>query len=516
MQQLLVAVAALLAGSGLVFAAYRVSLARKLRRICADIKAQGFPLTLEELDAWHERPPEAENAAVPLLEAREMLIPEEERAHWESLDKSLGAPSEWLRPSIELPDCVAAKLPPLGEALSRTRRNQLAQYLYTQRAVLELLCTAAARPRFRSTVDFTQWPGSCSIDELEAIHEGAVLLTRRAALDANGRRSEDAAENLLAALGLSGLLAQEPTLIAQISRGTALNDCLDALEWCLNAHPFPEACLASLQKALEEAENTRAMGRAFAGERCLIRGGPEEEYTFEFELGPDSESAKLSDMLKEHRATLIEDRDIFESGGINVDEELVTLEKQIIEAEERERSYEEYLTEYESNKEELIEDIVGNALTLSPKQGVREELRWLTLTRDIIELAERPLDDLIEAFRRFTETRMLPSRHAGSVSELPFDLNCVFVDFCTRTRARAARVAIAAERFKQKHGEYPESLECLCPEYLDAVPADPFRAAEPLSYARTSQGHIRVWSRGPSTDDEQKWGQIPEIQFRVG
>ena len=42
------------------------------------------------------------------------------------------------------------------------------------------------------------------------------------------------------------------------------------------------------------------------------------------------------------------------------------------------------------------------------------------------------------------------------------------------TEARCAVVGIACERFRLKHGHWPATLAELCPEFLSAVPLDPF------------------------------------------
>lgn len=45
-----------------------------------------------------------------------------------------------------------------------------------------------------------------------------------------------------------------------------------------------------------------------------------------------------------------------------------------------------------------------------------------------------------------------------------------------------ARTAIALERYRLDHGEFPETLNAFVPNYLDAVPTDPFTESSPLRY----------------------------------
>jgi hypothetical protein len=65
--------------------------------------------------------------------------------------------------------------------------------------------------------------------------------------------------------------------------------------------------------------------------------------------------------------------------------------------------------------------------------------------------------------------------------ERPFVLNARLT-----AQIRAARAAMAAERFRLDHGQFPTSLEQLVPSYLDKVPLDPFDR-RPLRYRLTGQ-----------------------------
>ena len=63
---------------------------------------------------------------------------------------------------------------------------------------------------------------------------------------------------------------------------------------------------------------------------------------------------------------------------------------------------------------------------------------------------------------------------------------------------RAARVAIAVQRYRRAHGsKYPADLSELVPAFLDKVPQDPFAPARKLSYAPDRE---IVWTVGPDGD----------------
>jgi hypothetical protein len=54
---------------------------------------------------------------------------------------------------------------------------------------------------------------------------------------------------------------------------------------------------------------------------------------------------------------------------------------------------------------------------------------------------------------------------------------------------RTAHAALAIERYRLDHGALPETLDDLVPDYLDAVPEDPFDGA-PIRYRRTEPGYV--------------------------
>jgi hypothetical protein len=91
-------------------------------------------------------------------------------------------------------------------------------------------------------------------------------------------------------------------------------------------------------------------------------------------------------------------------------------------------------------------------------------------------------------------------------------------------RMRCARTAVAAEQYRLKHGRWPDSLEDLVPEFLDAIPPDPF-ADDPLGYLRTEEG-VTVYSVGPDEFDDgglvipdpeagSRRYETPDVGFRL-
>jgi hypothetical protein len=72
--------------------------------------------------------------------------------------------------------------------------------------------------------------------------------------------------------------------------------------------------------------------------------------------------------------------------------------------------------------------------------------------------------------------------------------------FCRgQATLRCAIVMLAAERFRQERGAWPNSLDELCPTYLKAVPKDPFDGS-PLRYKRLADSVV-IYSIGKKRSD---------------
>jgi hypothetical protein len=64
-----------------------------------------------------------------------------------------------------------------------------------------------------------------------------------------------------------------------------------------------------------------------------------------------------------------------------------------------------------------------------------------------------------------------------------------------------ARMAIALERYRLAHGEFPESLDALTPQFIAQVPQDVI-GGQPLHYRRSSDGQFILYSVGWNEKDD--------------
>ena len=69
---------------------------------------------------------------------------------------------------------------------------------------------------------------------------------------------------------------------------------------------------------------------------------------------------------------------------------------------------------------------------------------------------------------------------------------------------RTLMLQLALRAYKLENGVYPPTLKSLVPNYLSAVPADPFGGGEPLHYKLNGKNYV-LWSIGPDgVDDDGK------------
>ena len=66
------------------------------------------------------------------------------------------------------------------------------------------------------------------------------------------------------------------------------------------------------------------------------------------------------------------------------------------------------------------------------------------------------------------------------------------------------RVAVALERFERKHDKLPSKVEMLVPEFLPAIPSDPY-TGDPLKSVQ-EEGGLLVYSIGADLKDDTAAG----------
>ena len=144
---------------------------------------------------------------------------------------------------------------------------------------------------------------------------------------------------------------------------------------------------------------------------------------------------------------------------------------------------------------------------------------YLGFLSDALAVAPRPFPERIRAMRELDLVRRfeaVPKMYRLTRGLMPNLAYITEQDGKHVARLRAARAALAVERYRRTRGPLPETLSDLVPDFLDAVPQDPFDG-EPLRYKRLDVGYV-VYSVGPNeADDGGRTGleEADDVPFTV-
>jgi hypothetical protein len=242
----------LLLAGGVFYAALRYHWRHEFLQRVAAVHGLGYPVTLEELDAWYTWPEATENAAFWILEAA--------GRYREPADMNDGWDLWFL-----VRDPPAAPAAPLDDRL----RTLLARHIAANAEPLKLLYEAPVLKECRYPADAKEnleWPHSRSVTR------ACVLLSVEAIHHVESSNPADGVRSLLAALAVANSLASEPVLLAQHNRVHCQSLALSALERTVNRVKLNDEQWASLSHAVAEAGWPEAWMRAMVGLRCTLVG----------------------------------------------------------------------------------------------------------------------------------------------------------------------------------------------------------------------------------------------------
>jgi hypothetical protein len=119
----------------------------------------------------------------------------------------------------------------------------------------------------------------------------------------------------------------------------------------------------------------------------------------------------------------------------------------------------------------------------------------------LVEAAKLPPGDAVrEADRIKAEVEGMSALYAMTKMLTPSTSRIMALSHRLTALVGSARAGLAAERYRMKHGDWPASLESLVPEFLDAVPIDPFTDA-PLRFVNDDRG-LLIYSVDSDGTDE--------------
>ncbi|MHC4477191.1 MAG: hypothetical protein ACYTEL_16210 [Planctomycetota bacterium] len=323
-----------------------------------------------------------------------------------------------------------------SEALDEEIRILAAEYLADNDMTLKLLHQAATVEHCRFPVDFTK--GSAArLSHLVELRELGSLLKIQTIVAAENDEPALAAASIHAGFGLARSLSNGPMLISQLIRIAVQALAVSGLERAINWTELTPAQLLSLAQTIKDAEDPNAMSRAFAGNRCWAL---------------DFFNSSLDEQVKQFRLMKI------------------TSSKSLL----------------------LLYSTAGFA--------DKDVLRYLEVVSDCVRISRLPLHQRQEAAQAVEDKlKSIPRiqlflrvlRHMG--------VGAIIVQLRGIAHLRAARTALALERYRLANGKLPEILETLVPGYLDAIPKDPFDGND-LRYKKLDKGFV-VYSIGEDQTD---------------
>lgn len=132
----------------------------------------------------------------------------------------------------------------------------------------------------------------------------------------------------------------------------------------------------------------------------------------------------------------------------------------------------------------------GAILLRTPGLGTIGLHDCLDFMADCIEATRLPPRQRLARFAEIDAQARKPSfLHVVGAMMVPPLARVVQLDVRRQAHLDLARTALAIERYRLAAGDVPEELEQLVPDYLDAVPIDPFDG-QPVRYRRTEPGYV--------------------------
>jgi hypothetical protein len=432
----------------------RFSSARAIADARREISAKGYATTPEEYAARLPVIPDDQNAALNYMEAAKLL----DVIGRETSDKYVplfnrhlslrSQPTEKLRraaadlksidadPRIPLPDYIVA---------------DSSAFLDARRDVLALLATASSLPKSRFPVDLpSRFVGPPREDSVEGQLPNLYFCTRLLCLDAwllcEARRPHEAVASLRSAMALVSALLDEGLLIID-NRITGFSLVTGSvLPHLVGRADVANEDLAPLQRDLERCANGLSIRPALEG-------------------GIVSILAECDAVLRKRKAFY--------------------------------RGYRGVLPSDYYNLTGAPADLL-NKLTAAKGLFIRDGAmlaRMYACTLDDVDGVTRAFiagQDPLAAKR--------PSGRFFAAQSKWVKITTVVRSEKFRASARSAASVCAALRYRNDHNAWPESLAALVPEYIAAVPEDPF-TGKPLIYLIEPNG-IAVYSVGENLTDD--------------
>jgi len=249
-----------------LYATYRLTLYLMVQARLNEIRKQGYPATLAELDKWYPQPPPGENAADQYLDAFRHFAPAG------GVHRGRPLPEEGEDETI---------VPPCAEVLHfrRVDTNEVAAVASNADA-LALLHAIQPMKACRYPIDFSVANEHRRMPHLNPIRHADEFLTTEAMMRADEGKIDAAVVSLEDSVKLAQSLANEPLIISQVVRFYCNRRNIGVLERLLSRTGLPDDALVRLAPAFISIDNPACIRRAIIGERCDTVNTIQHMFTF--------------------------------------------------------------------------------------------------------------------------------------------------------------------------------------------------------------------------------------------
>ncbi|MCP4707863.1 MAG: hypothetical protein GY869_04495 [Planctomycetes bacterium] len=419
--------------------AYKTIKIRQLQNKLQSYRNAGLPANAAELEKWHKYPPENQNAALVLVEAAGQYI------EWDDFPLP-GDPNVQIMYPLSIPDRNLAYHPlddwahknwnllpvlgdtyilPPGETLNQNTQLIVVDYLKDNADALITLRQILDLNQSRMPIDYSQ---GLSIEiPLFSSKIAAGTLLLESLLHLENQRPDLAVPNIVSTFKIARFCLQEFQIYLYFSGVANTETGIQNLEHTLNRYPLTKIQLNAIAAALSELKSTPGLSHTFIGYRCMI--------------SDDISSNRWDGTLSISEPKLEKKAPIFAFFGIVDSNHLLFLDLM-------------------DRSDAILQLPLEQRLTAA--QAVEEQIN---------RYADHHL--LIDILRDF-----LPPVEMFIKRDLRF-----------HALMHSAQTALAIERYRLDHSDQiPDSLTELVPDYLNAIPIDPYDGLS-IKYKKTSSGY---------------------------
>lgn len=232
-----------------IFVHFRVSVKDEIEQRIKAVRAEGYPVTLQELDDWYSIPLDVENSAYVVLDAIDY----------------------YSEPNYvqAMPVVGPVPLPSRTEPMPGEMKNLIAQFLKDNQKSAEILHKTVDLEYGRYPINLSLGLGTLT-PNLSEIRKCAFLLRLETVYSAENDDSAKVVSSVESILGTARTLSNEPILISQLVRIAIQNLAASSMEYAMNRTAFSNEEMLDLGGVFEKAEDSSGMKRAIAGESCFM------------------------------------------------------------------------------------------------------------------------------------------------------------------------------------------------------------------------------------------------------